>query len=503
MAADPASDPASDPGLLGRLLRLLNPWAPAEAEAAQQEAAESDSVQRESAESESVHQESAESESVHQERPECGQDQSAPSDGSDCAEEPGCAEEPAAVSGPSPAGTARRPPAEPRAQDAPPAPLRGKGKNRRARGKGAGRGGDRAAAGERAPSKKPPMRTARDVISRIQWDRNLPEDYFDIGYLDRFLGVVEKPFGSFTWGDLPWQDYDVLAIPQHRIQYFKYRDVVVWDKARRYDAVFGSSGSEEEIEAAMTRIDAEVEAERQRRAEEAVVADPFADDDDESDDGEVAVAFQAAVPAGVAGVPEEARSTHFLAVRVTCAEVQRAVGEVQAAVVAHEPELAACVMRPTLLHITLCMVRLEDQLAVAAAGRCLRAVIDDMRETLRADDGALRMRGLKTFGARVLYAPVAPCSAFSAVAEELRLRLARVQGARLTNAFDYVPHLTVLKVSRPVARARRSRFIDPAGYAAHEHTDFGMQRFDNVHLCAIDADCALDGFYVTESSVTF
>lgn len=38
---------------------------------------------------------------------------------------------------------------------------------------------------QRHKGKKPSMRTAHDVISRIQWDRNLPEDYFDIGYLDR------------------------------------------------------------------------------------------------------------------------------------------------------------------------------------------------------------------------------------------------------------------------------------------------------------------------------
>jgi hypothetical protein len=43
-----------------------------------------------------------------------------------------------------------------------------------------------------------------------------------VGYMDRFKGVVEEPFSSFCWGeDLASLDWDTLAIPQHRIQYFK------------------------------------------------------------------------------------------------------------------------------------------------------------------------------------------------------------------------------------------------------------------------------------------
>ena len=37
--------------------------------------------------------------------------------------------------------------------------------------------------------KKIKMRTALDVIHRIQWDDNLPEECFTIGYEDRFEGI--------------------------------------------------------------------------------------------------------------------------------------------------------------------------------------------------------------------------------------------------------------------------------------------------------------------------
>lgn len=96
-------------------------------------------------------------------------------------------------------------------------------------------------------SKKKSMKTASDVISRIQWDENLSKEDFVVGYLDRFVGIVEKCFGDFSWEDIASVDYNTLSIPRHRIQYFKYCGKVVWDKRDRLDRVFGSTGSGETI----------------------------------------------------------------------------------------------------------------------------------------------------------------------------------------------------------------------------------------------------------------
>lgn len=91
-------------------------------------------------------------------------------------------------------------------------------------------------------SKKPRMRTATDVISRIQWDPELLEADFIIGYSDRFLGIVEKNFAEFCWDDLSTVGLEMLAIPKHRIQYFKYRNDIVWDRRVQLDKFFGSRG---------------------------------------------------------------------------------------------------------------------------------------------------------------------------------------------------------------------------------------------------------------------
>lgn len=43
------------------------------------------------------------------------------------------------------------------------------------------------------------MRTADDVISRILWDSSVDPADFIVGHLDRFLGVLERPFSEFSW----------------------------------------------------------------------------------------------------------------------------------------------------------------------------------------------------------------------------------------------------------------------------------------------------------------
>ncbi|KAB0382829.1 hypothetical protein FD755_004746 [Muntiacus reevesi] len=99
----------------------------------------------------------------------------------------------------------------------------------------------RSEAEGQAKAKKPPLRTAEAVIQRIRWDPRLDPADFSVGYVDRFLGVREEPFLSFCWDEpLAALGPGVLAVPQHRVRYFRFRGRLVWDRASRTDLVFGS-----------------------------------------------------------------------------------------------------------------------------------------------------------------------------------------------------------------------------------------------------------------------
>jgi uncharacterized protein (UPF0248 family) len=99
--------------------------------------------------------------------------------------------------------------------------------------------------------KKSSMKTAEDVISRIEWDDRLDKRFFRVGYIDRFVGLQEKSFTDFDFkvdlSTVSDRHSNILAIPKHRIQYFKYNNEIIWDKDTRTDLMFGSTGNQETI----------------------------------------------------------------------------------------------------------------------------------------------------------------------------------------------------------------------------------------------------------------
>ncbi|GMH64043.1 hypothetical protein TL16_g03873 [Triparma laevis f. inornata] len=87
------------------------------------------------------------------------------------------------------------------------------------------------------------MRTAWDVINRLQHDpvfRSGKSIY--IGYID-FGCLVEKPFKAFSnWGNIENASLHDLAIPQHRVRYFRHEEGgMLWNKEERLDLIFGST----------------------------------------------------------------------------------------------------------------------------------------------------------------------------------------------------------------------------------------------------------------------
>ena len=87
------------------------------------------------------------------------------------------------------------------------------------------------------------LKTAEDVVDRIKWDGDLDSCDFTIGYVDRFRGILEKKFDEFSWSlDIADIDYNEdFGVPQHRISYFKWKNILVWNKSTRVDFVFGSA----------------------------------------------------------------------------------------------------------------------------------------------------------------------------------------------------------------------------------------------------------------------
>ena len=73
----------------------------------------------------------------------------------------------------------------------------------------------------------------------------------------------------------------------------------------------------------------------------------------------------------------------------------------------------------------------------------------------------------------------------------------------VTNKFELTPHMTLIKVNRPIARLRKSKYLPSALYEQHSSLDFGVQQVDNLQLCVIEETTRADGFYRTLTELNF
>eukprot|EP00803_Ostreobium_quekettii_P002551 evm.model.scf_16.7 EVM.evm.TU.scf_16.7 scf_16:85314-90980(-) len=361
-----------------------------------------------------------------------------------------------------------------------------------------------------ATPKKRPMREAKDVIHRIQWDPDLDVRDFAVGYLDRFLGVVEKPFAEFTWRDLATVGPAALAIPQHRIQYFKCRGEMVWSKVENFDNVFGSRGAGTTIDQVVAHkvpINNSNEG-PQTQSTGGHESNPRVGEEDGSEAGgpeeeEESDADDAGSRLGQRGRysrQNARRPNYFVCFRVTDSEITAAVRDAQDSMVASVPILAKGRLPIAALHVTLCTLRLKDEDAVARAKEVMHAVRPQLTSILPQSLG-LTFAGVGTFRDRLLYVNVqdeGPVLELS----KLLMRAFEAAGIALPgNHGDPKPHMTFMRLTRPMCNELGTNFIDRGLHAHLSAQWFGVQHVDGIHLCSMTEPLQANGFYVRLASV--
>ena len=367
---------------------------------------------------------------------------------------------------------------------------------------------------EEGNEKKCSMKTAEDVISRIVWDEALPSERFRIGYIDRFIGVVEKSFAAFSWEDIASVDYNTLAIPKHRIQYFKYRDTKVWDKNKRLDQMFGSTGDKETIQDIMKSVDERLES----------CAGAVSDDDSDSDD-DVCINVGAHSDINMAGKnkennaedeaqtenaenwPREAyygsrvKPTHFLALTVTDPEIAENMSKVHAAIEEIEPLYHDSIIPTYRMHMTLCCIGLDTDEQIELACQTLRSCKKDLQK-LNPKDIKVTFEGVDNFFHKVLYAKVQENDALINFVDKLRSRF-REAGIEIRDMFSFVPHMTIVKLTHKQGRQLFNPYLDGRLYIDFKDHNFGSQGVNNVYLCEMSPRRGLEGFYISPASIDF
>ena len=162
-------------------------------------------------------------------------------------------------------------------------------------------------------------------------------------------------------------------------------------------------------------------------------------------------------------------------------------------------------MKPGLFHITLSMIRISGSKGINEAKMLMNELKEEFERIIKKEPCQLLLSGLDTFGQRVLFAKVIPdpVDIYDIMYSVIQNKLESCSNVSTTNKFQSVPHMTLLKVSRPVGRIRNSKYLPSYLYEDFIDKKFGSQPINNLKLCLIDAETGSDGFYQTVSTIEF
>ncbi|XP_053537017.1 leukocyte receptor cluster member 9 isoform X2 [Ictalurus punctatus] len=407
----------------------------------------------------------------------------------------------------------------------------------------------------RGPEKKMRMRTADDVINRILWDTTVDPADFIVGHLDRFLGVLERPFSDFSW-DTQVCDCDYseeMAIPRHRIQYFSYKGQRVWDRDSRTDHVFGSTGqsvmspfdngdqpqenfapdtaednkeneqgyvnhslmgAEDEgtLSDAAETLDCCTNTQTDKVCEDADLAqeaevlsispgdeqiatqDEWTDSCDKEEMKEEEVEPMQPIPQEPRPGRQKRKPTHFICFRVDSPAALRAFQVVQKKVLTHLPQSEPLWVNPESLHITLSLLVLKGPADVFAACELFRSVA---KTFYKPPISVFFTPRLRHFNGKVLHVAPQPHSDIENLNTPFQEAF-REKGWLHRDSRNPTYHLTLAKVTE--VEAERI-FEDVWQIKLAKDLNFGKLMVDKLYLCVNNAPRAADGFYETLCSV--
>ncbi|EGD77092.1 hypothetical protein PTSG_07430 [Salpingoeca rosetta] len=364
------------------------------------------------------------------------------------------------------------------------------------------------------------MRPADDIIKRITWDSTISSSLVIVGYEDRFVGVKERAFDEFNWvDDLGALSHKAVAIPRHRIVYFKYRDTIIWDRPNRVDRVFGSAGTGVKLEETVAKADAEHQARLQEMMDNSDDDDGDGDDDtggatnanaqrdnndddddDDDDDGDDddgdddGLANEVGRRLRLRRVRDDSdRPNYFVSLRVDRPSVVQQLKSWQDAIVSRIPWLADHLIPSQAFHITLVTLRCATSSDIAAAALALRSFRSRVHRVVPPSNRFL-VEAPAMFGDRLVYASVNEhkCN-IQRLVTELCAHLEGAGVALVGNRTPFVPHISIVKPSRAALQNNGRLPLDLCnGLEAPKSL---WHRVEALHLNRMSPDKADDGHY--------
>ncbi|CAF2831399.1 unnamed protein product [Rotaria sp. Silwood2] len=294
--------------------------------------------------------------------------------------------------------------------------------------------------------KRSSMKTAEDVISRIEWDDRLDKRFFRVGYIDRFLGLQEKSFNDFDFqvdlSTVSDRHSNILAIPKHRIQYFKYNSEIVWDKETRTDLMFGSTGNQQTIYDVI---------ERHEKLIENNSSSPISDNDIVED-----VHVNIPPPRYLTLTDGAYKPNYFLSIPIIDQTFITNYSAYQEQLLSSYPSLFSAHTTSSNLHLTLLTVRIETPSQIEQCITLLKYLQDEIRHHCSYPEHiCLEFNDIDTFQDKILYIKCKKNQRLENLRSLIVQRFTEEQQKQdihdiffAGNYYEFIPHVTLLKCKR-------------------------------------------------------
>ena len=147
------------------------------------------------------------------------------------------------------------------------------------------------------------------------------------------------------------------------------------------------------------------------------------------------------------------------------------------------------------------MFRLQNDSDVRKAEEVLQSIQPILISMLPMYVFQLNLRYVKDFRGLVVYAEIETNSLFNKFAEICKMKLADAGIYLIGNHEPYNPHVTILKLTRPICNKLNIIGINDFYYTECKNIVFGKQNIEELRICSTGKERGHDGFYVTKATI--
>ena len=159
-------------------------------------------------------------------------------------------------------------------------------------------------------------------------------------------------------------------------------------------------------------------------------------------------------------------------------------------------------LKPDDFHITLCMMRLNNEGDFLNAAQVLKSLERILVCMHPLNKSFLTLKGVNHFRGQVIVAEVLSNPLFNKFVEMAKLKLKDAGIKLVGNHEPYCPHLTILKLNRPFCREQNMECVNNMYYSKFKNLPIGKQSIDQILLCSTGEERGYDNFYVSLSSIS-